>query len=249
MKSLIVANWKMHPDTMEEARALLKKTLLRLPKGAEVVLCPPTPFLSILSSSYRGKTLSFGAQDVSAEETGSHTGEYTASMLASLKLSHIILGHSERRKGGETSQMVAKKITATLRACLTPIVCVGETERDGEGKYLKILEEQMRSTLLGIKPADARRLVLAYEPVWAIGKDTNDALSPLSLQETILFIRKVMSELWDRKVALSVPILYGGSVTPENSRVLKETGGVAGFLVGHESLLPERFREIVKASL
>ena len=249
MKPLIIGNWKMRPDTLQGARTLLQNTLRKLPKGAEVVLCPPAPYLSLLASGYRGRSITFGAQDVSAEESGSHTGEYTAFMLSSMKLTHTILGHSERRRAGETSELVNKKIGAALRARLTPVVCIGEVTRDGEGKYLKVLEEEMHTTLAGVKPADARRLVLAYEPVWAIGKNTDDALSPLSLQETVLFIRKVMSELWDRKVALAVPILYGGSVTPENAQLLKQDGGVTGFLVGHESLDPDHFREIVRAAL
>ncbi len=247
-KGLVVANWKMNPQSVAEAQRLLRATKLVASRSKiQVVVCPPAPFLSLLSSSMRSGKLALGAQDLSALDGGSHTGEISAAMLRSVKVSYVIVGHSERRALGEKNDAVAAKLRRALSDDLTPILCVGEHERDKEGEYLEELRTQIKESLKGIHLTDLKYLAIAYEPVWAIGRTAAFALPPNELVQTTLFVRKVLSELYNNATALSVPILYGGSVERDNAAQLAESGAVSGALVGHASLKPEEFSIIVKA--
>mgnify|MGYP001605517289 FL=1 len=245
---ILVANWKENPASLGEAKKLLLSVKKKIPRGASVVICPPVPFLAPLALSARG-AVSFGVQNISSLEFGSYTGEYSGEMVFSAGARHAILGHSERRAMGEGNSDIKEKIGRALFSGLAPIVCIGEKLRDADGKYLKVLESDIKEIFVGLKLGDFKKIIIAYEPLWAIGKGTEDAVSPGKLQETVLFIRKVMSSMTPPQIARKLPIIYGGSVTSENAFSLAKDGGISGFLVGHESLNPTNFGEIARALL
>lgn len=241
----------MHPTTLVAARRLFRGVTRRVARvrSASVVVCPPMLYLSDLINGYSGSTVLFGAQDISIEQKeGSFTGEVSGTMLKRAGVSYVIVGHSERRARGETDELVAQKVSAALAAGLTPVICVGEKERDEEGHYLRRLEQQIRTSLDGVTRPNAKRMVVAYEPIWAIGKTAADAMTPMKLHEMSLFVKKVLVKKYGRKAGSSIKILYGGSVEPENDDALIAEGGVEGFLVGHASLDAEMFASVVKGT-
>lgn len=247
-KKLIVANWKMNPGTHTEATELfkgIKKVAANL-QNVQTVICPPFVFLDEISQKYSGHRIAFGGQNVFLEESGAHTGEISASQLYSSGSDFVIIGHSERRVRGETDEDVQGKIKIAMEHKLTPIVCVGESERDNHGKYLSFLRHQIVTALKKVKIADVNKVVIAYEPIWAIGKTGKAAITPQKLHETTLYIKRVLRETYTPKIADNATILYGGSVKPENSEELLLEGEVQGFLVGGASLSAEKFGGILK---
>ncbi len=251
MPTLIVANWKMHPTLAKEAKKLLLGTVASVSgvKGVQVAVCPPALFLPELAKELRGrKAIELGAQDVSTASGGAHTGELSLPMLLPYKVKWVILGHSERRERGETNDDVRAKVRVALAGGVHAIVCVGERERSDDGTYYTFVRDEVAAALADVKRADLARITLAYEPVWAIGKSADHALQAGDLFEMSLFLRKLLVERFGRPAAASVPILYGGSVKPENAAALIRDGGVQGLLIGSASLDPRGFGEIVRAA-
>jgi triosephosphate isomerase (TIM) len=210
---------------------------------AEVVVAPPFLFIPEVAKIVSRTMIGLGAQDAHYEERGACTGEISSSLLAAYGVSHIIIGHSERRALGETDEQVHKKILAVLKRRLTPIVCVGEKERDPQGHFYNFVEAQIRSLTQGLSPALVQKVVIAYEPIWAIG--TGATATAEDVKEMQLFIMSVLTKLYDRKVAAKIKLLYGGSVKSHNARELYEHGGMQGFLVGGASLEAEEFGLII----
>ena len=246
-KKLIVGNWKMNPRTIAEARKIfsaVKKEAGAL-KKTDVVMCPPSVFLGDLATSGIGKC-ALGAQNVYFEKDGAFTGEISAPMLVSLKAKYVILGHSERREMGETDEFIAKKVCSALESGLFVILCVGEKERDSECLYLDILKTQIEASLAGIPKEKLARLIIAYEPVWAIGAKAKGVVLPEELLETVIFIRKVLADKYDQSVAHAVKILYGGSVDEKNAEGFMKEGGANGLLVGRASVEVKKFISILK---
>ncbi|NDE68243.1 triosephosphate isomerase [bacterium] len=211
-RKLVIGNWKMNPDSSEEAKRIIKevkKAASNLTK-TDVVACPPFVFAHLVLG--RSGSVALGAQDVFAEERGSHTGEVSALMLRDIGAEYVIIGHSERRAMGETDEVVARK---EIRASLAKVT----------KKYVK-------------------NIVMAYEPIWAIG--AKDAMDPAVVQEMMIFIRKVLSDMYGQSEVASLPILYGGSVNFRNAGDILEKGDVDGFLVGRESVNPPGFVELLK---
>ncbi len=245
---LIVGNWKMNPSSLSQATKLgneLKKKFLKV-QGAEVVIAPPYVYLeSVIHAQGNSKSLLFGAQNAHSEKLGAHTGEISLPMLQSVGVTHIILGHSERRAGGETDEAVNIKLTAVLKAGLTSIVCVGESKRDHSGHYLTHIEMQIRKALAHVSKSKLAQVVVAYEPIWAIG--TGNTATASDVHEMKLFIEKVLSDIYGRNLAQKVRILYGGSVNGKNAKELFTEGMVDGFLVGGASLDAEEFAQIVRS--
>ncbi len=242
----LIGNWKMNPQTVAEAEKLFKKikpTAVRF-KNTHVVLCPPTIFLGDIEPLYRGEKISFGAQDIFWEMDGAYTGEISASQLVDAGVSYVLIGHSERRALGEDNESVKRKLEATLRHSLTPVLCVGETKRDHGGEYLSFITEQITSAFEDISVKDVSDVVIAYEPVWAIGKDEDDAMTAHELHQMSLFVRKILTNLYDAKTARKVSVIYGGSVKRENAEELISEGNIDGFLVGSASLDAEHFLDI-----
>jgi triosephosphate isomerase len=250
--ALIVGNWKMHPGTLREAEVLFSniKNKLSRTQGAKVVICPPTLYLGALLKSYRGSTIGIGAQDAYWENKGSHTGMVSPKMLSDLGVSYVILGHSEKRKAGETNVEVAQKVVTARATGLTVFLCIGEPERDPEGAYLGFLEKQILASLEGVsKQRFARNGVyITYEPLWAIGKNFKEALSAGGIHQMSLFIKKIIAKKYGSQTARKTGVLYGGSVEEENIQEILVEGEVDGVLVGHASLNTDEFTSIVKKS-
>lgn len=237
MKNLIVANWKMNPDSQKEAKetfeAIKKET-----KGlsSEVVICPPFLYLSLLDG------LSVGAQNVFYEDKGAFTGEISGLMLKDLGVEYVIIGHSERRRYfGEIDELINKKIRKVLELGLKVIFCIGETKEEHDaGNKNEVLERQIKKGLAGIENLKFKieNLAIAYEPVWAIGTGNNCSVE--EAKEAFAFIRGF--------VGPDMRILYGGSVKSENSRAYVKEAGANGLLVGGASLNAEEFIKIVKSA-
>jgi len=244
---LIVANWKMNPVTLKEGLktfAILKRIDLKKIKDT-IVICPPDIYLADFSLKYKGSKFKFGAQDVSVTNNPESTGEISAEQLKNLKVEYVIIGHSERRALGESNSVVAKKIRNAVEKGLKVILCIGEETRDINGDYLRFIEKQLLEILDGFNKKYISNLYIAYEPVWAIGRG-HGAVESHDLHQMNLFIKKVLVGIFDRKIGLSVPIIYGGSVDEENAKQLIDSGEVEGLLIGRASLNPSVFVNILK---
>jgi triosephosphate isomerase len=242
----IAANWKMH-KTVAEAAEFVDALLPRIAATQhDVVLCPPYLALGEVVERSRGSAVRVAAQNMHEEDSGAFTGEVSAPMLLELDVDAVVLGHSERRQYfGETDEALARKAPAALAAGLEPILCVGESEeaRDA-GQTEGVLERQLQADLAAVEPPDLARLVVAYEPIWAIG--TGRTATPEQAQEAIAFIRDVLRGRGGE--AEAVRILYGGSVKPANAAELMAQADIDGALVGGASLDPEDFAAIVEAA-
>ena len=246
-RSLIVGNWKMHGTRAEAVRLLSAlKTHLGRPADREVVVAPPFGTLETASRLLAGTSIHLAAQNLHWEPQGAFTGEVSGPMLKELGCSHVIIGHSERRQYfGETDEQVAKKVQAARRDALIPIICVGETLEERErGDTLAVIARQVRGALQGQDAKAIASLVVAYEPVWAIG--TGRTATPAQAQEVHAFIRSTLAELSNRVSAELVRVLYGGSVKPDNVDSLMAESDIDGALVGGASLQAEAFARIVQ---
>ena len=250
-KKIIAANWKMNM-TVSETESYLEsfRTHLESVNGVEIVIAPPFTAIAKLSELLGGsQKISLGAQNMSSEMSGAFTGEISPTMLRELFVRFVILGHSERRQiFGETDAVVNKKVHTALACGLRPIVCVGETleERDS-GREKEVLETQLRGSLAGVTTEQMLGIVIAYEPVWAIGTGRN--ASPEQAQDAHAHVRSVLASLTDDATAAKVRIQYGGSVKPANAATLLSQPDIDGALVGGASLEPLGFSEIVKAAV
>ncbi len=244
---LVIGNWKMH-GTLAEARALAGgiREGLKRPRGVQVVLCPPFTALAAVAETLAGGPIQLGAQTCHHEPAGAHTGEISPAMLVELGCRWVLLGHSERRKEiGESDTLINAKLRAALAHGLTPVLCVGETAGERrQGLTFTTVEGQLRAGLAGVSAAEVGRLVLAYEPVWAIG--TGVHATPGQAAEVHGYLRGLLSELGSKEVAQTVRILYGGSVKPENVDGLVAESEIDGALVGGASLNAPGFIAIVK---
>ena len=238
----------MNPQTLEEAKRIfnVSKLVAKSLKNTDVIVCPPFLFLQPLSKLNFPRNIFLGVQNIASSEKGAFTGEVSAEMVKNLGANYSIIGHSERRAMGEANQIINKKLQIAFNNDLIPILCIGEKERDKEGLYLEFIKNQIKECLIGLQKKNLIGLIIAYEPLWAIGKSYREAPTPTDIHEMTLFIKKVVGELFGRDVANSFKILYGGSVEAENAKIIIEQGNVAGFLVGHASLDPKEFGEVLK---
>ncbi len=244
---LIVGNWKAYVESTDKAKKLFASAKkLALLSDIEIVLAVPAPYLGLLAPGNRSK-VSFAAQDLSTVTGGACTGEVTAALLHNLGVSYAIIGHSERRRMGETDQVVFEKTRAALASKITPIVCIGEQTRDPDAQYLQVLRAQIASIFQGLSPKERMSVVIAYEPIWAIGKTASDAITPRDLAEMMLYIRKVLGDYVPGGNASKIRLIYGGSVEPGNIRALCEDTGVGGFLPGRSSADSDIFSALVRA--
>lgn len=243
---LLVGNWKMNPETRTQAREIVKSLCTAAAKHPEVtiVVAPPAVFLSELTLKLRGP-LRLGVQTVHEKPKGAYTGSISLPMCAEFGVTYAILGHSERRRTGETDQIVAGSIVACLQKKVTPIICVGETERDTQANFYPFVEKQLEASLAGVSKTRIKDVVIAYEPVWSIGTGATPTLE--EVEEMRLYIYKVIAALYSGKSAARVRIIYGGSVSEKNAGQLYQGTGIAGFLVGGASLNPAEFKSIINA--
>ncbi|MGH9615448.1 MAG: triose-phosphate isomerase [Acidobacteriaceae bacterium] len=243
---LIAANWKMYKTPAQSSDFVA--AFLPLVKNHvrdEIVLCPPFVDIAAVVAATRDSGIHVAGQNMDWREEGAFTGEISAAMLVAARCSHVVLGHSERRQFfGETDETVNKKLHAALKQKLTPIVCVGELLAEREaGKTEEVLLRQTSKALSGIAADAARSIVIAYEPVWAIG--TGKTATPEMAAEAHRIIREQVARSLGREIADGMRILYGGSVKPENASALMAQSEIDGALVGGASLDPQSFAKIV----
>ncbi len=231
-------------SAVELAKAVVAK-VGENPK-VDVALCPPSVYLAAVADVVAGTPVGLGSQNVYAADDGAYTGEVNASMLTDVGCRYVILGHSERRAIlGETDAMISEKLHAALAGNLVPIVCVGETLEDREaGNTEKVVETQIRGSLAGLDEVRAAGIVIAYEPVWAIG--TGKTASPEQAEEVHAFLRKLLGEIFSADVADQIVIQYGGSVKPGNAKELLGQPNIDGALVGGAALKAEDFIGIIE---
>lgn len=245
---LIAGNWKM--NTRSESAGSLAKAIVDAVAGSpvEVAVCPPSVYLGSVAGAVAGTPVELGAQNLYAAEDGAFTGEVNASMLTDVGCRFVILGHSERRQlMGETDGDVSTKLHAALAGNLVPIVCVGETLEQREAdETTAVIETQIRGSLEGLDEARAAGIVIAYEPVWAIG--TGKTASKEQAEEVHAFIRDLLSKMFTTQVADQIRIQYGGSVKPGNAAELLAQPNIDGALVGGASLKAEDFAAIIAAA-
>lgn len=245
---LVIANWKMNPATLDEAKVIFAGTKVAAKKflHAQVVIAPPVLYLLELKKLLGKSSLSLGVQTAHEAPLGAYTGEIGIGMLSAARVSHVILGHSERRLLGETDEMIARKVPALLKANIVPVICVGERERDTHGNFYGVIEAQITKALGGVKASALKNIVIAYEPIWAIGTGKTAAVA--DVYEMQLFIEKILTKIFNRAAARKVAVIYGGSVNADNAKALFTEGGIAGFLVGGASLKPTEFTKIIAAT-
>jgi triosephosphate isomerase (TIM) len=243
---IIAGNWKMN-KTADEARDLAMKLipLVTSAKGRDVVLAPPFTALSAAAEAIKGTSIGLSAQNMHWEDKGAFTGEISAEMLLALGCKYVIIGHSERRQFfGETDETVNKKIRQALKKGLMPILCVGETLAEREaGKLNETINRQVTGGLKDVSTEDMKKVVIAYEPVWAIG--TGKTATPEQANEVHELIRRTVKSMYTTETAEGLRIQYGGSVTPENVSSLMAMPDIDGALVGGASLKPESFAALV----
>lgn len=243
MKKIIIANWKMNPATGKQALRLFRAVSLGVKNAsrAEVIIAPPFIYLSLL----RGGAVKLGAQDVFWAHEGAYTGEISVYMLKSLKVKYVIVGHSERREHlNETDEMVNKKVKTVLKAGLKTVLCVGEKDRADEN-FQNFVREELKKDLKGVSQKAAKNLIIAYEPIWAIG--TGRTVKPTDLFEMATFIRRSLLDILGKRAAYGTPILYGGSIDAKNAGQFLTVDGVNGLLVGGASLSVKEFLGIVNS--
>lgn len=248
-KPIIAGNWKLNnteKQTVELVTAL-RNELVDV-QGVDIVICPVFTFLTVVQDMLIDSDIAVGAQNLYWEDSGAFTGEVSAPLLKDVGVTYVIIGHSERRQFfGETNQTVNKKIRAALKHELTPIVCVGEVlaQREADQTF-DVIRSQIEESLAGFSAAEARKMIVAYEPVWAIG--TGKTATPRQAQDVHKFIRDLLTELYDEKTAADVRIQYGGSVKPDNIAELISQPDIDGALVGGASLKADSFTQIVRNS-
>ena len=248
-KKLIAGNWKMN-KTPADGVALVTELVAALGKqtDVDVVLCPPFTGLESAAKALDGSTLKLGAQNMHYEASGAFTGEVSAPMLRALFTTHVILGHSERRTlFGEQDAFINRKVLTALKNQLRPILCVGETLAEREaGATLKVVQTQLEAGLEGVSKEQAATVIVAYEPVWAIG--TGKVATTDQAQEVHAFIRGLLVKLYGDAIAQKIRILYGGSMKPANAPELLNQKDIDGGLIGGASLEARSFADLIKAA-
>lgn len=242
----VVANLKMKlvskAENLEYLGALAESLKGWKGEGVNVIVCPSSPFLSEFGKKLPKRAM-LGAQDVATDDRGAFTGDVSPKSLVDLGVSYALVGHSERREyHSETDDIIAKKLAACLRNTLQPILCVGETVAErATGKTFAVIRRQIESACASLSPEVFRRVIIAYEPRWAIGTDHTPSSN--EILEVLIAIRRTVVELFGRESADALPILYGGSVSAGRAEDILRTSGLSGVLIGREGLVP---REIVK---
>jgi triosephosphate isomerase len=250
-KKFIIGNWKMHTTTAGAgrlARAVVDG--VGMEKNVVIAICPPFPYLALVGAILKGSQVSLGAQNLYPEKEGAFTGEISPTMLLDVGCKYVILGHSERRHLlGETDGFINQKVLIALAASLNVILCVGETlDQRKTGQTETVLDRQLVQGLAGVSPDTLPRLIVAYEPVWAIGSTGHHA-TPQQVQEAHAVIHRRFGQIFGEKAAQSLPIQYGGSVKPDNAASFLRQPGVNGALLGGASLIADQFIAIVHAGI
>ncbi len=246
MNILIVGNWKLNPAKADDAKKLSKKVrnFAKTLSKVDIVICPPFPFIPLCKSKNDPSTFHIGAQSTGAEFSGSYTGLVSASMLKDLGVEYVIVGHSEERMRGESEDLIAKKAKIVVEQGMTPIVCVGEKIRDESGSHYDFVRDQVKSAFSLVSKNNSKDVIIAYEPVWAIG--ASEAMQTDAIYEMSLFLKKVFADMFGTDSGLKARILYGGAVNVRNAEEIMRVGKVDGLLIGRESLNAPAFLELIR---
>ncbi|MCK4918624.1 MAG: triose-phosphate isomerase [Candidatus Pacebacteria bacterium] len=248
MKKIVIANWKMNPQSLRDAEDIfknVKKQSLKL-KKVKTVICPPYVYIERLRKlSEKNNTIFLGAQDCFHKEFGAWTGKISPKMLRNIGADFVILGHSELKNLGETQNDINIKVKLALKNKLSPVICIGEEVRDNEGKYFSVIEEQLLSILKGVGSQFSEKLIIVYEPVWSVGKGAKKIISSEELVQISIFIKKLLVDKYGIEKSKKISILYGGSVNHVNAEDLIQKGCVDGFLIGRDSLVYKNFNSIL----
>jgi triosephosphate isomerase len=246
MKSILVANWKMNPATYREAKLLFDATKKAADKAknVQVIVAPPAIFLRQLSQGYRGR-IAFALQNGSSEVGGAHTGEISYEQGADAHATYVLVGHAERRAMGESNAQTKTKVAGAFKEGLTPIVCVGEERRDGSGDHFAFISEQLRVGLAEVPAGSLKKVLIAYEPVWAIG--ATKPMSSRDMHEMSIFIRKTIVGFYG-EAGMECKILYGGSVDEMSAADMLANGDVRGLLVGRASAETHHITKLLAAA-
>lgn len=230
----------MNPVTMREAKKLFDATrkAAESAKNVTLIVAPPAVFLRDLRARYKGKRIAFALQSANPEGGGAYTGDISLLQAKDAGAQYVIAGHSEQRAKGETSEAAGKVVVAALVSGLTPILCVGEKNRSQDGEHFNIVKEQLRAAFTDVEPGKVTRVLVAYEPVWAIGGEKT--MNPRDMHEMTIFIRKTIVGM-KGEAGMNVKVLYGGATTESNALPMLEESGVQGFIVGHVSIDAVRF--------
>jgi triosephosphate isomerase len=245
----LIGNWKMAPEKSTQAIDLVKKTgdiVKMYKKTLHTIVCPPAPFISIVAKNAKVPLL-VGAQGVAATDAVAQTGMLSAGMLKDAGAQYGIVGHSEMRARGDTNETVQSQVLRLFEKKLIPILCIGEKSRDVQGWYLSEVKEQLEIALATVSALQVKKMIIAYEPVWAIGAQAQRAATPVESREMTIFIRKFLNDKYGEKIAKAVPLLYGGSADELNARSFIDEGDAQGFLVGRVSLEPKRLAALARA--
>ena len=249
VNKLIVANWKMNPGSAEKAKEIASEINKKFKSSddLQLVICPPFIFLNEVSKIIsQSKNIILGAQDIFVGQGVSHTGEVGIKLLKSAGVKYVLVGHSERREALDTNDVVKEKMMGSLKEGLKVILCVGEKERNEHGDHYHEVRKQIENAIIKLPKGLIKNLIIAYEPVWAIGKPENEAIKPDQLHEITIFIKRLVSDILGAKEVGKVKILYGGSVTKNNFKEIIEKGNVDGLLIGRESLKINNFLELIR---
>jgi len=247
---MIIANWKLNPKKFEQADALFSeyKKAFKKYTNTQIIVCPSALHLPLLAKK-QTNALPVGSQDSFWEDIGSYTGSISPLHLKDLGVAYTIVGHSEQRSLGQTNEDVSKKVIALVKKGITPIVCVGEKNRAGDASFIAELETQIQESLEGVPKTKLSKIVIAYEPVWAIGLNANRAATPEEVEEVCIVIRRVLSDMYALKKLPDTPIVYGGSVSKKTDvEVMLGQTSISGFLVGRASLSLKKFEPLVQTA-
>lgn len=244
-KMYIVANWKMYPSTLKAARTIMTAGVkaMKSAVGVSLIVCPPAPYLGLLARR-KNQHVYFGAQNIFHEFEGAFTGEVSAHQVAEVRAQYCIVGHAERRAMGETNEIIGKKMFECCTAQVTPILCVGERVKDARGDFLHEIRKQITEALLPVPQGLRSKIMIAYEPVYAIGAAHPPTVS--DIHQAILFIKKVLIETYGGSIARTTPVLYGGAVDDTTIRdIVKGIPECAGVLVGRASTDPQKLAAMI----
>lgn len=245
----LIGNWKMAPEKSLQVVDLVKKTndiAKQYKKNLMTIICPPAIFLPVAIKNIKVPLL-LGAQGVASSIAAAQTGLTSAAMVKDIGAAYCIIGHSEMRARGDSNADVKEQLTRLFEKKLIPILCIGEKSRDVQGWYLSEVKEQLETAFANVEPAQAKKIIIAYEPVWAIGAKAERAATPAECREMVIFIYKFLTDKYGEKIAKAIPVLYGGSADEYNAQSFVVEGGAQGFLVGRVSLDAKRFASLAKA--
>jgi len=247
-QKLIVANWKMNPATLKEAKKIFndfKKEKIDY-KNKTIVFCPPSLYIKELKALYKGSKIFWGAQDAHFEDNGAFTSQISVPMIKDAGARYVIIGHSETRVNANTDEIISKKIFKALKEDMHVLLCIGEKVHDEHATYLDVIGEQIRSATRFVTPGLTKKLSIVYEPVWAIGKGAV-AMNTHDIHFMTLFIKKELIKKLGKTIGTNIPILYGGSVDSYNAKKIIDEGMIDGILVGRSGLNPTEFAKIINS--